>query len=209
MWRDGWFRDYDAVAGEWSTQQDAMHLAPVFCGAADWGQVEQLRRFLAQPPMHSAGWAPLSWPPVVMTLVGAAASAQMPLDAAELAYRFIDASYRSMDSRELNEHGGLPGITREYRRAITKGKWGEIDYVNAGIEGYGWGALSIHLLMRYLLGLREEEMDRLTVRPVLPQALRRTGATYSVGPLSWGKYSLHIECGVKDAKRYRLRLECV
>src|SRR6266446_9444937 len=56
MWRDGWFRDYDSVAGEWSAQQDAMHLAPVFCGAADWGQVEQLRRFLAQPPMHSSGW---------------------------------------------------------------------------------------------------------------------------------------------------------
>ena len=69
MWRDGWFRDYDSVAGEWSTQQDAMHLAPVFCGVTDWSQVEQLRPFLAQPPSHSHGWAPLSWPPVVMTLV--------------------------------------------------------------------------------------------------------------------------------------------
>jgi mannosylglycerate hydrolase MGH1-like protein len=208
MWQHGWFRDFDAVAGEWSSQPDAMHLAPVFCGVADQGQVEQLRPFLAQPPMHSSGWAPLSWPPVVMTLVGAAAAAQMPLDAAELAYRFIDASYRSSDRRELDEHGGLPGVTREYRQTVTAGKWGEIDYVNAGIEGYGWGALSVHLLVRYLLGLSEEEPDQITIAPVLPQALRRTGATYRVEPLLWGSYMLGIECTIRDAKGYIVRVRC-
>ncbi len=68
-----------------------------------------------------------------MTLVGAAAAAQMPVDAAELAYRYIDSWYRSTDRRELDEQGSLPGVTREYRRSITVGKWGEIDYVNAGL----------------------------------------------------------------------------
>ena len=208
MWRDGWFRDYDSMAHEWSTQQDAMHLAPVFCRVSDWGQVEQLRPFLAQPPSHSHGWAPLSWPPVVMTLVGAASAAQMPLDAAELAYRFIDASYRSTDRRELDEHGGLPGVTREYRQAVTAGKWGAIDYVNAGIEGYGWGALSIHLLMRYILGLREEEADKITIAPALPQALRRVGATYRATPVPWGNYVLGIECTVRNAKGYTVRVHC-
>jgi len=208
MWQQGWFRDYDAVASEWSEQQDAMHLAPVFCGVAGWGQVEQLRPFLAQPPMHSSGWAPLSWPPVVMTLVGAADVSQMPLEAAELAYRFIDASYRSTDRRELDEQGGLPGVTREYHATVARGKWGAFDYANAGIEGYGWGALSIHLLMRYILGLRAEDVDRLTVRPVLPQALCRLGATYQAEPIPWGGYTLHIACTVKDVQRYRLRLHC-
>ncbi len=208
MWQHGWFRDYDAVAGEWSSQQDAMHLAPVFCSVAGQGQVEQLRPYLEQPPMHSSGWAPLSWPPVVMTLVGAADVAQMPLEAAELAYRFIDASYRSTDRRELDEHGGLPGVTREYHAAVARGKWGTIDYANAGIEGYGWGALSIRLLIRYILGLREEEPDRLTIRPILPQALRRPGATYHAQPIPWGRYTLSISCSVKDAQRYLLRLRC-
>ena len=208
MWQHGWFRDYDAVTSEWSEQQDAMHLAPVFCGVAGWGQIEQLRPFLAQPPMHSSGWAPLSWPPVVMTLVGAADVAQMPLEAAELAYRFIDASYRSTDRRELDEQGGLPGVTREYHATVARGKWGAFDYANAGIEGYGWGALSIHLLMRYILGLRAEEVDRLTVRPVLPQALCRLGATYQAEPIPWGGYSLRIACTVKDVQRYRLHLRC-
>jgi hypothetical protein len=208
MWQNGWFRDYDSVAYEWSTQQDAMHLAPVFCGVADREHIEQLRLFLSQPPMHSSGWAPLSWPPVVMTLVGSAAYAKMPLDAAELAYRYIDASYRSTDSRELDEHGGLPGVTREYRQTVTVGKWGAIDYVNAGIEGYGWGALSVHLLLGYLIGLRAEGADRITIAPALPQSLRRVGAIYRVGPVPWGKYILNIECSVKDAKSYRMQVRC-
>jgi hypothetical protein len=208
MCQHGWFRDYDAVAQEWSEQQDAMHLAPVFCGVAGWGQVEQLRPFLAQPPMHSSGWSPLSWPPVVMTLVGAASAAQMPLDAAELAYRFIDASYRSIDSREVDQHGGIPGVTREYHATVARGKWGALDYANAGIEGYGWGALSIHLLMRYLLGLREEEADKITIAPALPQALRRVGATYRVEPVPWGNYVLGIECIVRNAKGYTVLLRC-
>jgi hypothetical protein len=111
MWRDGWFRDYDSRSREWSTQQDAMHLAPVFCGVVSRVYIEHLRPYLAKPPIHSSGWAPLSWPPVVMTLVGVASAARMPQDAAELAYRFIDPSYRSTDSRELDEYGGLPGVT--------------------------------------------------------------------------------------------------
>ena len=208
MWHDGWFRDYDSSTNAWSTQQDTMHLAPVFCDVAGWGHIEQLRPFLAQPPKHSSGWAPLSWPPVVMTLIGAAAHAQMPLDAAELAYRFINASYRSTDSRELDEHGGLPGVTREYRRTITAGKWGEADYVNAGIEGYGWGALSIHLLMRYVLGLREEEAEKITIAPALPQALRRVGATYRVEPVPWGNCTLGLECMVRGAESYTMRVRC-
>src|SRR5579883_1208071 len=201
MWQDGWFRDYDSRTKEWSTQQDTMHLAPVFCGVAGWGHIEQLRPYFAQPPGHS-GWASLSWPPVVMTVVEATSAAGMATDAAELAYRFIDASYRSTDSREPDEHGGLPGVTREYRQTVTVGKWGEIDYVNAGIEGYGWGALSIHLLIRHLLGLHTSDPSSITLAPTLPAALRRPGATYTIAPIPWGKHLLSLTYQVKDAHSY-------
>ncbi len=202
MWHDGWFRDYDSVAGIWSSERDAMHLAPVFCGVASWGHIEQLRPTLAEPPRHSSQWAPLSWPPVVLTLIGATAAAQMPQEAAELAYRFIDSSFRSTDSHELDEYGGLPGVTHEYRRTVPRGKWGEIDYTNAGIEGYGWGALSIHLLIRHLLGLYVTDLGSVTLAPTFPLALRRPGATYSIAPIPWGKYLLSLTCQVKNAHSY-------
>jgi hypothetical protein len=202
MWYDGWFHDYDSVAHVWSSERDTMHLAPVFCGVATPEQIEQLRTYLEHPPKHSSGWAPLSWPPVVMTLVGAAEAAKMPLEASELAYRFIDSSFRSTDSRELDEDGGLPGVTREYRRTIQRGKWGEIDYANAGIEGYGWGALSIHLLICHLLGLHATGLGSIAVAPALPLVLRRPGATYTISPIPWGRHMLSLICRVKNTHSY-------
>ena len=90
---------------------------------------------------------------------------------------------------------------------MVEQKYG-VDYVNAGIEGYGWGALSVFLVIRHILGLKEEEAGMLTVAPVLPQALRRSGAFYKLGPLPWGKQMLNVECVVKDAQAYTMRIEC-
>jgi len=141
-----------------------------------------------------------------MMVAEAARSVGMLSEAADLAYRFTDASYRSLDSHARDEYGNIPGVTRENRRAIVAGKWGETDYVNSGIEGYGWGALSIFLIIRYLMGLKEEEAGALTVAPMLPQSLRRPGASYKLGPLPWGEHILSVECTVKDAQGYTLRL---
>jgi len=203
MWQDGWFRDYNSLSQAWSSQQDTMHLAPIFCGTASWEQREQLRSYISQPPEEA-----LCWPPLAMTLIGSASTTQMPLEAAELAYRFIDASYRSIDRRELDEHGGLSGMTREYRRTVTTGKEGASDYANTGIEGYGWGALSVYLLMRYVLGLYEEEAGTIKIAPVLPLELRKADTTYSAGPVAWGRYTLHVTCTVKYSDRYTMHMRC-
>ncbi len=205
MWRDGWFRDYDSASHEWSSQQDTMHLAPIFCGAASRDHIEQLRSYFTRPPMHS-GWNPLSWPPVVMTLIGAAGAGQMSADAAELAYRFINASYNSIDSQERDEQGGLPGVTREYLSTAPTQGGQSFDYVNAGIEGYGWGAVSIHLLLHYVLGLREEQSGTLIIAPQLPEELRRVGARYRVEPVQWGKHRISVEYTMLDADHYRLHV---
>src|SRR5437660_8786908 len=108
----------------------------------------------------------------------------------------------SHEAMRLDEQGGLPGVTREYRQTVTVGKWGKIDYVNAGIEGYGWGALSIHLLIRHLLGLHATDPNSITLAPTFPAALRRPGATYTIAPIPWGKYLLSLTCRVKDANSY-------
>jgi len=139
-----------------------------------------------------------------MPIAEAARSTGMLPEAADLAHRFIDASYRSLDSRALDQYGNIPGVTRENRRIIEQ-KWG-VDYVNSGIEGYGWGALSIFLVIRYLMGLKEEEAGTLTIAPMLPRSLRRAGASYKLGPLTWGEHILSVECLVRDAQSYTLRL---
>ena len=204
MWQNGWFRDYDSVAGVWSSERDAMHLSPVFCGTAEPEQIELLRPALAQPPANNPYWRPLSWPPILMMVAEAARCAGMLSEAAELAYRFIEASYHSLDARTRDEYGNIPGVTRENRRLVEQ-KWGA-DYANSGIEGYGWGALNILLVIRYLMGLQEEEAGTLVVAPMLPRNLRRPGAPYKLGPLPWGEFLLTMECLVKDAQGYSVRL---
>jgi hypothetical protein len=98
-------------------------------------------------------------------------------------------------------------VTRENRRLVEQ-KWG-VDYVNSGIEGYDRSALGIFLVIRYLMGLKEEEAGALTVAPMLPQSLRRPGASYKLGPLPWGQHVLSVECLVKDAQSYTLRFASV
>ncbi|WP_069803942.1 MGH1-like glycoside hydrolase domain-containing protein [Thermogemmatispora onikobensis] len=204
MWQHGWFRDYDSQRQQWSSERDAMHLAPVFCGAAGWGQSEQLQEALRHPPTHSGGWAPLCWPPVALTVIGAADAAGLPEVAAELAAQFIADGYRHLDRRSFSAEEGLPGVTREYRQARWQGTM--LEYVTAGIEGYGWGALGLHLLLRYLLGLREEEAGQLTVQPMLPRALRRPGSRYHAGPIQWGPFALQATCSVGDGDHYHFNL---
>jgi len=58
------------------------------------------------------------------------------------------------------------------------------------------------------MGLREEERGVLTVAPVMPQALGRKGASYTIGPLQWGPYTLSVECIVRDAYSFIMRLGC-
>ncbi len=208
MWQDNWFRDYDSVTHEWSTVPDTMHLVPIFCGIATPEQIEQLRPALAQPPQHS-GWSPLSWPPVVLPFIEAVAGARMPSETAEFAYQFIEAAYHDLDRRDVDEHGAIPGITREYHASVQRGKWNKLEYVNAGIEGYGWGALSIHLLIRFIWGLQPRDVDQLILAPCFPQALRRVGAIYRLQALPWGKMLLNLECRIVDEQRYHLQIQCV
>src|SRR5262249_52952815 len=88
-----------------------------------------------------------------------------------------------------------PGVTREF--------WPEGGReTSAGIEGYGWGALTIHLLIRYLIGLREQMVsDRLLLVPALPPSLRRPGASYTVGPIAYrgGRISVTYAVPADDA----------
>lgn len=202
MWQGGWFRDFDSESREWSERGDVMHLAPIFCGVADSAQVEQLRRIFLKPPAHSHGWMPLSWPPVALTLIGAALEANETAQAAELSAGFIDAMYQGMDRTQLDSESGLPGVTREY----LQGSSNPSGLMPAGIEGYGWGALGVHLLIWSLLGLRAEGFERLVVVPQLPRGLRQPGANYRLGPLPWGRFVLQVSCEVLSSEQFHFHL---
>ena len=190
MWRANWFHDYDAAAARWSKVRDPMQLAPLAAGLANAQQRAVLRRSFSALPRHCGSYPPLVWPPVAYTALEAALAAGLDGRAAELTAAILDRVWRRMDAHAIEPDGALPGVTREY--------WPEGDTsTGAGIEGYGWGALTVHFLIRYLLGLREEAPDRLRLVPSLPPALRRRAATYSAGPLPYGCHALTLTYAIQ------------
>ncbi len=195
MWRDGWFHDFDTRAGRWSDVRDPMQLAPLACGLATDAQIAALRPAFDALPPHADAYPPLVWPPVAHTALEAALAAGMDGRAAELAaamlervWRRMDGMIDGMDVRELEPDGAIAGVTREY--------WPEAGadtpLPSAGIEGYGWGALTVHVLIRYLVGLREVSPARLRLAPAIPVAWRRAGARFVAGPLAYGTGSLTV-----------------
>ena len=191
MWQDGWFRDEDTWRRTWSGIRDPMHLAPLMCGLATPEQIAALRPVFAALPPHGGVWPPLAWPPVAYTALEAAQAADLPERAAEMAAEIVDRAWRRMDARGVEPDGALPGVTREF--------WPEGGVkTSAGIEGYGWGALTVHLLIRHLVGLRVLAPDHFTLALALPAMLRRPGARYVIGPLPLGSGALAITFGVPD-----------
>jgi hypothetical protein len=90
-----------------------------------------------------------------------------------------------MDGRMLEPDGALPGVTREF--------WPEGGRAtSAGIEGYGWGALTVEFLMRHIVGIGDFTPDEIVLAPALPPDLRQPGATYSVGPLAYGRGTMSM-----------------
>jgi hypothetical protein len=59
------------------------------------------------------------------------------------------------------------------------------------------------------MGLREVEQGELALAPVIPQALQRKGARYKIEPAQWGNYVLSVECMVRDADGFNMRLMCL
>src|SRR5262249_32671109 len=156
--------DYDSRRGRWSEVRDPMQLAPLACGLAEPEQLVALREAFDALPPHCGIYPPLAWPPVAHTVLEAALTCGLDERAAELTAELLERVWRRMDARDLEPDGALPGATREF--------WPEGGReASAGIEGYGWGALTVHFLIRYLSGLREIGPGSFALIPALPASL--------------------------------------
>lgn len=211
MWQaDGWFHDYDTRAGAWSPVRDPMQLAPLLCGRATPEQIAALAPLFRQDellPRHGERWHPLVWPPVAFTVIEAASAAGEHEAAARLTMEVLERAYRRSDSREVGSNGGLPGIAREFWP-----DWGEPDDAGiGGIEGYGWGALGVALLMRHIVGLHEIVPGSLGLRPAIPAEVMRPGTTLRVGPipLAQGRLTLEFRTGRDNTKNMLLTFQGV
>ncbi|MFQ5794944.1 MAG: trehalase family glycosidase [Candidatus Bipolaricaulia bacterium] len=172
------FRDRDRRTDDWLNlvPESPLSLTPLLYGVATEEQMESYRSRLGEyrrPPVTI-------WPSEALVTLEAGTAIGCREVCAELAYSLLERVYQENDRREFNEIGPLPGAAREYWPEDLRG-WD-------AAECYGWGATTMSILLRQIVGFVEhEETDgtKLRLAPSLPEPMRTPGATYRVENLHY------------------------
>lgn len=119
-----------------------------------------------------------------------------------MAYKIIDRVYRENDRRFLGEGlEPLPGEAREY--------WPQNIENWRAAEVYGWGATTLTLLIRQIMGFLESEdtkNNEFIIAPQLPNDLLISGKIYGLENLHYRGYNFAISYQVEDEKDEKLLL---
>jgi len=195
MWRNGWFRDYDSENGVWSSFKDTMQIAPVFCQIATDEQIEELIPYFRNIDKAE----PFIWPTFSFVALESAWQAKQRDVASAVTYRVVDRVYRKWDRNVYLGEESLPGVSCEYWP--YQDKWGS--------EGYGWGATSMVLLVRNIIGFREtQEMDSICfiLAPCLPEQLLQVGKTYTIENLKYRYLKMKLSYSVEENKKIKINI---
>jgi hypothetical protein len=173
----GRFRDWDVAAGRfiegssnyWET--DANRFSPLSLTPALLDLPEEQRDALRRELIHydTAPWR--WWPSWSGTLGEVAAALDCDAWAARFVAKIVERVYRENDRRtQAPDERPTPGVAREY--------WPEPLGKFTGNDAYGWGAETLPLLMRHIVGFREDDTSwrgiHFTLAPGLPDDWRGT-----------------------------------
>jgi len=188
----GRFRDWDVRAGHfiegsstyWET--DPNRFSPLSLTPALLALPEEQRAALRRELVHydTAPWR--WWPSWSGTLGEVAAALGDDEWAARFVEKIVDRVYRENDRRtHAPDERPTPGGAREY--------WPEPLGKFTGNDAYGWGAETLPLLLRHIVGLREDDAGwhgvRFTLVPSLPDGWR---GTYTLANIQYRAVALDI-----------------
>jgi hypothetical protein len=132
------------------------------------------------------------WPSWSGTLGEAAAALGCDTWATQFVARIVERVYRENDRRTQEpDERPTPGNAREY--------WPEPLGKFTGNDAYGWGAETLPLLMRHIIGFREDDEGcdgvRFTLVPGLPEDWR---GTYTLANIQYHGVAIDITYTVAD-----------
>jgi len=181
-WHKGWYHDYDTQRSEYTRFKDVLHLTPLILKVGK--RREELTRklkdvnSLLREMSASVGWDVLWWPCFVFPLLEVLSVAEdregiLKKYLRELAYDVVERVYRYSDSK-VRKGYATPGTSYEH--------WGHLEGGYKGVECYGWGALPVLIILRYILGIRESGLEgrSLILNPNLPDPLLKATAKLGV-----------------------------
>ncbi|HDN17560.1 MAG TPA: hypothetical protein ENF41_00695 [Candidatus Bathyarchaeota archaeon] len=211
MFVDGWFRDFDArnnrpiiLRDYW----DIMMLMPITFNIATKEQVEEIKpmfEYFRKNPKH---W--LEWPSFMFPFSEAAWNAGLRKFISEVIYDTTERVYTRTDRRRLlkgyRNKLGLPK-RYDYRLPGVANEFWPIDPENpGGCENYGWGATLPFMIIRNIIGFREDDEYSFILAPALPNKLLRKGRKYGVKNLKIRGVEIDVEYEVLAEKRLLTRM---
>lgn len=200
---DGWFRDFDARTNKPIILQDyydVMMLYPVAAGVATEDQMKAIaprfkyfadnpRFWLEWPsfmlPFSEAAWNSGQHELLSTVLIGTADRVYARTDARQTRPVSLDPSSTEEDKRFLRGFPEkyvyrAPGIANEY--------WPLEEKDPGGCEGYGWGATLPALIIRNIIGFRED-LDpgkvEFSLTPSFTDAMLSAGKKYGISNLAF------------------------
>lgn len=175
LWAGDWYKDYSTAQGKkggFTKVTDVMQLAPFYYNQSTPKRAETVR----QAVVDMCTGTPHVWPTFMLMLAESAYQVGCSSELAEVAAERVQHVYSALDAKRVRKNMPLPGVQHEYWP--TGRVW--------GAEGYGWGALSITLIIRYMAGWREDGPlagKTFSLAPAMPKKLMKTGRTYNLNYL--------------------------
>lgn len=213
MYVDGWFRDFDARTGKpiiLPDYVDVMMLLPLSVGIATPQQAVAIKPkfdYFIQNPKH---W--LEWPSFMFCFTEAGWNAGLSQMMADVVARTADRVYARTNSPEaVTIDPARSRIPEPYNFRIpgTANEFWPMEPAElpgCGSEAYGWGATLPTLIIRNIIGFREDG-DGFTLTPTLPRSLRISGRVYTVTNLRYRDEAFSLTIMVNSDTELAVTLE--
>jgi hypothetical protein len=202
MWdeKEGRFKDIPKRMGEWvEAEHDPLQLIPLMYDVA----TEDQKRILAAKldDFNSPPW--ILWPSWTYIITEVARAVGRYDLASEISYGVIRRVYAENDRRSYDwKKGPIPGVAREYW-PLSLEEWD-------GSECYGWGATTLTLLIRNIIGfIEKQETDSASfiLVPSISKAMAIPGKRYGLVNLSYRGMRIDIVYEILEPKYLLARLK--
>ncbi len=198
LWTGKWYNDYSTKKGGFTKIIDVMQLAPFYYNQSTSQQAEAARPAVAE----MCKGTPHVWPTFMLMLAESAYQVGCSRELAETAAERVQHIYSALDANRIRKNMPLPGVQHEY---WPTGKvW--------GAEGYGWGALGITLIIRYMAGWREDGPlagNTFTLAPAMPKKLMKPGRTYELNYLPALSSRFDLSYTVARGSAMKVKIRCL
>jgi hypothetical protein len=222
MFVDGRFRDFDARTGEpiiLDEYYSVMMLAPISLNIASKEQMQASTEIFEYFRDNYRFW--LEWPSFLFPFTEAGWYAEQRKMLGDILVTSGNGVFEGLDQQNplyVKPSKNAPGLSPKYNYRIpgVAHEWWpykrEKDKFAVGCENYGWGATFPTLLIRNIIGFRENldkvDSNEFHIAPALSPILFKEGKSYGISNLSYRGTKTDLNYTIKPNGKLEVALNC-